>query len=48
MSGLHDVWSAVRSMVASRLSPIIDALSLKQMEDFFKELVQVRIYRVFD
>ena len=41
MLGIKDVWSAIRSMVVSRLSAIIESFSLEQLECFFDELVQV-------
>ncbi|XP_035680046.1 uncharacterized protein LOC118418298 isoform X2 [Branchiostoma floridae] len=41
VSGLTDIWSAIRNAVVARLSPVIECFSLVQLEDFFTQLVKV-------
>ncbi|KAI8504645.1 hypothetical protein Bbelb_177630 [Branchiostoma belcheri] len=41
VSGLTDIWSAIRNAVVARLSPVIECFSLGQLEDFFTELVKI-------
>ncbi|XP_077982549.1 uncharacterized protein LOC144437480 [Glandiceps talaboti] len=41
VSGLTDIWSAIRNACVGRLSPIIEQFKITQIEAFFKDLVQI-------
>ena len=41
LCGLTDIWSAIRNATVSRLSAVVDAFSLAELQVFFMSLAEV-------